>query len=189
MMMSRWGREKPGEELALPWGCPQPKEIFLLAQTCAWCCNPLRAMSWLGFSPLETIQVPSLCVFNLAGYFLAVTQLAPETRKGREQLPETREKSDPFPKEGKLCLPDPIISPVLAGSLSEKLLLIGTACPGVLLPDDCGGRACWCKSLHVLAFQGRLWGRQSKITGLGRGQDLLGKKPEFLHVCSPQREG
>lgn len=76
MMMSRRGREKPGEEGALSWGCPQPKEIFLLAQACAWYCNLLRVMIWLGFCPLETIQVPSLRVFNLAG---SVTQLAPET--------------------------------------------------------------------------------------------------------------
>lgn len=79
MTILMWGRERPGEEGALSWGCPQPKEIFLLAQTCAWYCNPLRVMGWLGFSPLETAQVPSLCVFNLAGCFLAVTQLVPET--------------------------------------------------------------------------------------------------------------
>lgn len=73
MMMSRWGRERPGEEGALSWDCPQPKEILLLAQ------NSLGVVSWLGFSPLETVQLPSLCVFNLAGYFLTVTQLVPET--------------------------------------------------------------------------------------------------------------
>lgn len=76
MMMSRWSRERPGEEGALSWGCPRAKEIFLLAQTFAWYCNLLRVMIWLGFSPVETVQVPSLCVFKLAG---SVTQLAPET--------------------------------------------------------------------------------------------------------------
>jgi len=87
--------------------------------------------------------------------------------KRRELLPETRENSDSFPKEGKLRLPDLIISPILASSLSEKLLLIGTACLDVLLPDDCGGSACWYKSQQVFALQWWLWGdAERKITTL-----------------------
>lgn len=105
----------------------------------------------------------------------------PRDVKRRELLPETRENSDSFPKEGKLQLPDPIISPVLASSLSEKLLLIGTACLNVLLPDDCGFSACWYKSQQVFAFQWWVWGETGReittleVHGFGEGAQSAGK--------------
>lgn len=57
---------------------------------------------------------------------------------------------------------------------------MGTVCPGALLPDDCGCRACGCKSLHVFAFQGRLGGNRGKSQAWGGGHDLLG---ENLNSC------
>lgn len=101
------------------------------------------------------------------------------------------ENSDTFLKERKLQLPDLIISPVLASSLSEKLLLIGTACLSVLLPDDYGSSTCWYESQQVFAFQWWLWGEtERKIMTLqlhrfGERTQGADKNLNFCVVFSP----
>lgn len=147
----------------------------------------------------ELVGIPSRCPPHVCliwqgasrRMFLQCYLVSARDVKRRELLPETRENAESFPKEGKLRLPDPIISPVLASSLSEKLLLIGTACLDVLLPDDCGGGACWYKSQQVFAFQWWwLGGEREKNhnfvgTGVWAGDAVCRKILNFCVALSP----
>lgn len=138
----------------------------------------------------------SACVFNLARNIppnASLTLHSARDVKRSELLTATRQSWDRFSKEGKARLPVLIISEVLASSLSEKLLLMETAClvPGcqMMVEAVCAST----KRAHVCVWVGA-GRRQGKIMALyslslGRGCVLLAK-PELVQCFSlpPLRE-